>query len=217
MYCRKIGYKVEGAYRYRCFRNRPPTGTKENQLYIQKKTFNYIEANEEKRKKFLKEIENIPPADIVYSDETGIDDNEVVLTGWAQRGKRCYARKKAKRKIRYNITAALNLKQLFAPFVFEGHSNKAIYETYVEQVLVPSLRPGMVIIIDNASFHKSSKIETLVKAAGCRIIFLPPYSPDFNPIEHRWADIKNAIRKAAESVNDFYNATVQVLGELCTA
>jgi transposase len=106
---------------------------------------------------------------------------------------------------------------LFAPFVFEGYSNKAIYEIYIEQVLVPNLKPGMVVIIDNASFHKSSKIEALVEAAGCRIIFLPPYSPDLNPIEHHWAAIKNAIRKAASNANDFYEATVQVLGDTCAA
>jgi transposase len=106
---------------------------------------------------------------------------------------------------------------LFAPFVFEGYSNKAVYEVYIEKVLVPNLKPGMVVIIDNASFHKSSKIESLIEAAGCRVIFLPPYSPDLNPIEHRWASIKKAIRKAALKVNDFYEATVQVLGSSCTA
>lgn len=137
--------------------------------------------------------------------------------GWARRGERCNAEKKAERKKRYNITAALNQNVLFAPFLFEGYSNKLVYETYVERVLVPSLRPGMVVIIDNASFHKSKKVVSLIEAAGCRIIFLPPYSPDFNPIEHFWAPVKNAIRKAAEGAKDFYEKAVEVLCELCTA
>ncbi len=75
----------------------------------------------------------------------------------------------------------------------------------------------MVIVIDNASFHKSKKIIDLIKAVDCRIIFLPPYSPDFNPIEHHWAAVKNAIRKAAEKVKDFYEAAIIALGEMCAA
>jgi len=104
---------------------------------------------------------------------------------------------------------------MFAPFLFEGYSNSAVYETYVEKILVPALHPGMVIIIDNASFHKSKKVIQLIEAAECRIIFLPPYSPDFNPIEHHWTAVKNAIRKAAENINDFYEAAVYALGEMC--
>jgi len=165
----------------------------------------------------LEEIRDIDPANIIYSDETGIDDNEVLMTGWSPRGERCNAQKKADRKTRYNITAALNLNLLFAPFVFEGYSNAVVYEVYIERVLLPVLKPGMVLVLDNASFHKSKRIIDLIEAAGCRIIFLPPYSPDFNPIEHHWAAIKNAIRKASENMKDFYDATVQVLGEICTA
>lgn len=165
----------------------------------------------------MDEIKNIDPANIVYSDETGIDDNEVPPAGWALRGTRCHAKKKAERKTRYNITAALNLKLLFAPFMFEGYSNAAVYETYIERILAPRLRPGMVVIIDNARFHKSKKIVELIEAANCRLIFLPPYSPDFNPIEHYWSAIKSSIRTAAENAKNFYEAAVQVLGEKCTA
>ncbi len=99
--------------------------------------------------------------------------------------------------------------------MFEGYSNSAVYEIYVEYVLAPALKPGMVVIIDNASFHKSEKIIELIKAVKCRIIFLPPYSPDFNPIEHHWTAIKNGIRKAAEDIKDFYEAAIYALSELC--
>ena len=75
----------------------------------------------------------------------------------------------------------------------------------------------MVVVIDNASFHKSKKIVELIQAANCKIIFLPPYSPDFNPIEHHWTAVKNAIRKAAEKAKDFYEAAIQTLGEMCAA
>jgi len=75
----------------------------------------------------------------------------------------------------------------------------------------------MVVIIDNASFHKSARVKELIEARGCRVIFLSPYSPDFNPIEHYWAAIKSAIRKAVADTKDFYEATVQTLGNMCAA
>jgi transposase len=159
----------------------------------------------------------IDPEKIVYSDETGIDDNEVPLTGWAPQGKRCYAQKRAERKTRYNIIAALNKNLLIAPFIFEGYSTQNIYETYVELVLAPALKPGMVLVIDNARIHKSKKIIALIEAVGCKVIFLPPYSPDYNPIEHHWDSVKNAIRRAAEVISDFYEAAVKVVGDLCLA
>lgn len=165
----------------------------------------------------MEEIKGIDQSMRVYSDESGIDDNEVVVRGWAPRGKRCYAKKRGVRKTRYNITAALNSNQLFAPFLFEGYSNASVYETYVERILVPLLKPGMVLIIDNARFHKSKKVIALVEAVGCRVIFLPPYSPDLNPIEHHWAAVKHGIRKAAEKMKDFYKAAVFAVGKACEA
>jgi transposase len=181
----------------------------------QKKTFFYREAKQEKREQFLEEIKNIKPEDLVYSDEAGIDDNEASLLGWSPKGERCYATKNAERSARYNIIAALNLNKLIAPFVFEGYSNTHTYATYVERVLVPVLRPGMVLVIDNASFHKSKRIIKLVESAGCRVLFLPPYSPDFNPIEHHWSSVKKLIRKVAEGCNNFLDAAVRALAQLC--
>jgi transposase len=183
----------------------------------QKKTFGFIEANVAKRNHFLEEIQKVDPRLIVYSDETGIDDNEVPMLGWAPQGERCHAVKKAERKTRYNITAALNLNQLFAPFLFEGYSTASTYETYIEKVLAPSLKPGMVVVIDNARFHKSKKVIELIESVGCKVMWLPPYSPDLNPIEHWWTSVKNAIRTAAEGAKDFYSVAVQKLGDMCHA
>ena len=182
---------------------------------MEKKTINYREADQKKREAILKEINTIDPKTIVYSDETGIDDNEIPSNGWAPKGKRCYDTKKAVRKSRYNITAALNMGKLFSPFLFEGYSNRFTYQAYVEHVLVPELKPGMTIIIDNASFHKSSRIAELIEAAQCKLLFLPPYSPDFNPIEHSWSHIKKAIKNASQICDDFYTAAVSTLANLC--
>jgi transposase len=170
-----------------------------------------------KREQFLEELKTIDPANIVYSDEAGMDDNEASMTGWAPRGERCYAQKKAERGARYNMAASLNCGKLFAPFVFEGYFNRKVYELYIEQILVPKLRPGMVFVIDNAQFHKSKKITSLIEATGSRAIFLPSYSPDLNPIEHYWFVVKNAIRSAVNDSENFYDTVVRKFGELCTA
>ncbi len=163
----------------------------------------------------MKIIEEIDPKKLVYSDETGIDDNEVCLLGWAPRGERCNSKKHAFRNTRYNITAALSKGKLIAPFLFEGYSNKAVYETYIEHVLIPVLEPEMVLILDNARFHKSQKVIDLIESVGCRVIFLPPYSPDLNPIEHWWAAVKTTIKKAAVSFDNFYDAAIHGLASMC--
>ena len=85
-----------------------------------------------------------------------------------------------------------------APFVLDGPINRAAFETYVEQVLVPELRPGDVVIRDNLSSHKGPRVREMIEAAGARLLYLPPYSPDFNPIENAFATLKALLRKAAE-------------------
>jgi transposase len=91
--------------------------------------------------------------------------------------------------------------------------NTAIFEAYVEEVLVPTLKPGMSVVIDNASFHKSAKIKKLIDDAECNLIFLPPYSPDLNPIEHWWHKIKTEIRKimrnAKEKLDEAMTSTLK--------
>jgi transposase len=141
----------------------------------------------------------------------------VSLAGWALRGERCHGVKSAERTTRYNIIAALNQNLLFAPFIFEGYSNSETYQTYLIKVLIPALRPGMVLVIDNASFHKTRRIVKLIEEAECSIIFLPPYSPDLNPIEHRWSPLKTAIRAAVGSHGNFWEAAVVTLETACSS
>jgi transposase len=78
---------------------------------------------------------------------------------------------------------------------FEGTCNSELFNIWLKDVLIPSLKPGQVLILDNASFHRSVKSKALVESAGCRLLFLPPYSPDFNPIEKCWANLKAKIRE----------------------
>ena len=100
------------------------------------------------------------------------------------------------------FVAGLTLRGMIAPFVLSGPINRDAFEAYVEQVLVPELHPGDVVVMDNLSSHKSARTRQLVEAAGARLLFLPPYSPDFNPIENAFAKLKALLRRAAERTVD---------------
>src|SRR5213078_1991682 len=96
------------------------------------------------------------------------------------------------------LVAGLRRSGLVAPFVLDGPINRAAFEAYVEKVLVPALRPGDVVILDNLSSHKGARVRALIEAAGASLLYLPSYSPDFNPIENAFAKLKALLRKAAE-------------------
>ena len=96
------------------------------------------------------------------------------------------------------FVAGLTLRGMIAPFVLSGPINRDAFEAYVGQVLVPELRPGDIVVMDNLSSHKGPHVRQLIEAAGARLLFLPPYSPDFNPIENAFAKLKALLRKAAE-------------------
>lgn len=91
--------------------------------------------------------------------------------------------------------SALKGKALQAPFVFEGYCNSEVFQLYIDRVLVPTLKPGQTVIMDNASFHKSKKVKESIEKAQCRLLYLPAYSPDLNPIEHYWNALKSSMRK----------------------
>ena len=100
------------------------------------------------------------------------------------------------------LVAGLTTRGMVAPFVLGGPINRAAFETYVERVLVPELRSGDVVIMDNLSSHKGPRTRELIEAAGARLLFLPPYNPDFNPIEKAFSKLKALLRKAAERAVD---------------
>jgi len=100
------------------------------------------------------------------------------------------------------FVAGLRLTGLVAPFVLDGPINRDAFEVYVEKVLVPELRLGDVVVMDNLSSHKGPSVRALIEAAGATLLYLPPYSPDFNPIENAFAKLKALLRKAAERTID---------------
>jgi len=151
-------------------------------------------------------IKTIPSSQLVYLDESGIEDNATSWYGWSLRGTRCYGQKVYQHTHRISMIAGLCNNSLIAPFVFEGYCNKEIFEAYVEQVLIRELTEGQTVILDNINFHRSPIVKQLIESKGCKLLFIPTYSPDLNKIEHHWFKIKHRIRKIAHSFDLFFDA-----------
>lgn len=151
--------------------------------------------NEIKRAEFREEIVVYKPEEIVYIDEAGMDNRENYSYGWNERGQRFYDLKSGRRQGRINMIAGFCNGQLLAPFTVEGSCNRTVFKTWLETCLIPTLKPGQILIVDNATFHKGGNIIQLIEAAGCQLKYLPPYSPDLNKIEHCWSWLKSRSRK----------------------
>lgn len=141
---------------------------------------------------------DLDPAKLVFIDETGLSTKMARLRGRATRGERCRAGVPHGHWKTTTFTGALRLTGMTAPFVYDGAMNGNVFRAYVEQVLVPTLAPGDIVVMDNLSAHKAAGIRDAIGAAGATLMFLPPYSPDFNPIENAFAKLKALLRAKAE-------------------
>jgi len=128
-------------------------------------------------------VANIPSGQRVYVDETGIDEYICRERARAPRGEKVYAQVSGKKYKRTNIVAAKRGNEILAPLEYTGTTDHVVFEWWLVNMLLPVLVVGNVIILDNASFHRKATLRELVEKAGFSIIFLPPYSPDYNPIE----------------------------------
>lgn len=153
------------------------------------------------------------PEQIVYADEAGMDNRDEYAYGYSPKGERLHALKTGTRSGRFNMIAAWCGQQLLAPFTIEGACNRTVFETWLETCLIPTLKPGQKLVIDNATFHKGGRIEDMIHSAGCEVWYLPPYSPDLNKIERCWSWLKSRIRKTIHQVNTLRDAMELVLRE----
>jgi transposase len=140
----------------------------------------------------------IDPKRLVFIDETWAKTNMTRTRGWHALGKPLVAKVPHGHWKTMTLLAALRHDRITAPFVLDGPINGDAFLAYVEQVLLPTLSPGDVVVMDNLGSHKGDNIRRLIRAAGARLLFLPPYSPDLNPIEQVFAKLKALLRKAGE-------------------
>jgi len=140
----------------------------------------------------------LDPARLVFIDETWAKTNMTRTHGRALRGQRLVAKVPQGRWRTLTFLAALRCDRIDAPCVIDGPINGETFLAYVEQILVPTLRPGEIVVIDNLGSHKGKAVRRAIRATGAKLFFLPPYSPDLNPIEQVFAKLKTLLRKAAE-------------------
>ena len=177
-----------------------------------KKSYSYREADPVKRRAYLEKLSRIPKDQLVYIDESGISMNLVQEWGWAPRGVILPGQRSGKHRKRLNIIGALSQGNPQALASFKGSCSGGRFYQWVKDHLLKVLKSGQVVVLDNASFHKASSTLMLIESVGCQVLFLPPYSPDYNPIEHVWANVKRFLRKGMEQVGEAYDRLLENLG-----
>jgi transposase len=147
-------------------------------------------------------MKDIAVEKVVYVDESGMNDNDFYPYAYSAKDERYFSYEPSHYKKRLSMIAGLCDKAIQAAFILEGHCHTQAFELYVEKILCPTLRPGLVVVIDNATFHKSLRVRELIEGVGCQRVYLPAYSPDLNPIEHYWHKLKTKIRKRLRDTSD---------------
>ena len=146
----------------------------------------------------------------VLRDEMGSNTSLHELYAYSPRGERAYCSVARNRGRNTTLLASMGFGGMGPSMVVEGGVDGAVFETYLREVLLPALNEGDVLVMDNLSVHKSERVRELIEREGVEVLYLPPYSPDFNPIEEAFSKIKNLIRKAGARVQE---ALVAALGE----
>jgi len=141
------------------------------------------EQDEDVRAKWWQHVQTLDARQMVFLDECGVNTSMHRRYGRSPRGTRCQGVVPRNWKTSTTILGALSLQGVQAVMSLEGATNRLAFEAFIEQVLLPTLVPGQIVVLDNLSAHKSPKAQRMVEEAGCSWLFLPPYSPDFNPIE----------------------------------
>jgi transposase len=150
----------------------------------------------------------IAPERLVFIDETWVKTNMAPLRGWGPRGQRLEARVPHGHWKTLTFVAALRVDRVDAPWVIDGPINGELFTLYAQTILAPTLSPGDVVILDNLGSHKGHAARRAVRAVGAHLLFLPPYSPDLNPIEQLFAKLKALLRKAAARTRDELWSTI---------
>jgi transposase len=171
-----------------------------------------------KRAQWTKYQNRIDPERLVFIDETWTKTNMEPLRGWAPRGVRLIAKVPHGHWKTTTFLAALRHDRIVAPWLLEGPIDSETFRTYVEQVLLPTLGPSDIVVMDNLGSHKGKAVRQLIRSAGAKLFFLPKYSPDLNPIEQVFAKLKHLLRKeharTAEAVCEAVGRLLQAFSSI---
>ena len=155
-----------------------------------------------RRQAWFDEQPELDPQRLVFIDETGASTKMARLRGRAKRGQRCRSPVPHGHWKTTTFIGALRLNGMTAPMVIDGPMNRDVFHAYVRHVLTPTLKPGDIVVMDNLPAHKGGETRRMIEAAAARLLYLPPYSPDFNPIENAFSKLKAILRKASERTID---------------
>lgn len=191
-----------------------------NLIFVEKKSFFAAEQERkdviEKRTEYLESMQYIDPSDIIVIDESGSDLSQTSDYARSEGGQRAKAPKPHNPGERYSIIGAISITSIVAVMYVDCAIGGDIFAYFIEKMLLPNLKPGQYVVMDNINFHKQDRIKLLIESVGARVVFLPPYSPDLSPIEKMWSKIKHIIKKDKPRTQaEFYNALFYALGAVC--
>jgi transposase len=167
------------------------------------------------RETFAAQQTRIRPEEIIAIDEMGIVTGMSRAYGYARRGKRAISSELAAKGTRLSVVGALTVEGFLGGLEVTGTVNGDVFEAFIQQIVLPHLRPGKLVWLDNATFHHGESIQAMIEATGARVVFLPPYSPEFNPIEACWSKLKAWIRKQTpESVHILQRALTEAIQQV---
>ena len=153
--------------------------------------------------------EKIDPKRLVFVDEMGTNTSLSPRYAYAPKGQRAHAKVPRNRGKNTTLLSSISVEGMGPSLAVEGSTTKVVFEAYVEQVLAPTLRPGQIAVMDNLTAHKGERLEELIEERDCELLFLPPYSPDLNPIEEAFSKIKGFLRRAEARTRE---TLVEVIG-----
>jgi transposase len=158
--------------------------------------------------------EEVDSKRLVFVDEMGANISLSSLRAWSKRGERAHCSVPRNRGPNTTLLTSMSVEGVGPSLAVEGTTTRPVFETYVEKVLLPSLQRGQIVVMDNLTAHKGDRIRELIESAGCELLYLPPYSPDLNPIEEAFSKIKGLLRKAGARSRE---ALIEALGRALEA
>jgi transposase len=152
----------------------------------------------------------LDPKRLVFVDEMGANTALCPLYAWSRRGERVNINAPRNRGPNMTLLSSMSVEGMGPCLAVEGSTNAVVFETYLEKVLTPTLEPGQIVVMDNLSAHKGQRVRKLIEDRGCELLYLPPYSPDLNPIEEAFSKVKHFLRTIGARTLE---ALVEAMGE----